>query len=323
MSDPATVEEIPAPASRVCLVIVFNHRYDGNLPTLDRLFAGRFDAVRYLMPFYEGTRTDVFPVFYSSFQFQGFFMEAWRRLRDGNFTHFVFCADDLVINPRLTAWNICEHLGLGPGDGYIKDLTAASDVPLHWHHLVRGLLAVSNINGVNWQKELPAPADARSNLEAKGFHFRRFGWHTVRGGIDSVTRIPQVLYYLWTRMRARRHEPGFHLLGLPYPLLVGYSDLVVVPAAVMENFCRLCSVFAAMGVFVEMALPTALALSCPRVVRQRDTSWKSIDGFEDGSQLAVLEKMGRDCDYHLPRLLERMDADDLYLHPIKFSQWKY
>ncbi|HYO87569.1 MAG TPA: hypothetical protein VER79_02920, partial [Candidatus Limnocylindrales bacterium] len=46
-------------AARICLVVIFNHRFEANLPILDRLYGDRFHHVRYLMPFYQGTRSDV------------------------------------------------------------------------------------------------------------------------------------------------------------------------------------------------------------------------------------------------------------------------
>ena len=280
----ATAAGPPGP-TRVCLVIVFNHRYEGNLPTLDRLYGERFKNVRYLMPFYRGSRPDVFPVYNSSFHFQGFFMAAWQRLRDEGFTHFVFSGDDLLLNPGLNGENLCARLGVGLQDGYIKDLRPATDMPLHWHHLVRGLISISNVNGIHWQHELPDADAARANLESKGYRFGRFGWRTLSKGVDDPMRIPQLLYYLFTRLRARRRDPQVDLLGLPYPLLAGYSDLILVPGTAMDNFCFYCSVFAAMGVFVEMALPTALALTCARVVRQSDTSWRSVDAFDEAGRV--------------------------------------
>ena len=58
---------------------------------------------------------------------------------------------------------------------------------------------------------------------------------------------------------------------LPYPLLYGYADFLIVNASAIEEFCYLCGVFAAMNVFVEFAAATAPALAAKAV--KTDDSW--------------------------------------------------
>ena len=45
-------DDAPAEADRagVCLCVIFNHPFPGNLPLLRRIYQGRFSHVRFLMP---------------------------------------------------------------------------------------------------------------------------------------------------------------------------------------------------------------------------------------------------------------------------------
>src|SRR5438309_2566399 len=57
--------------SKAALIIVFNHRYDKNIPLLETLYEGRFSNIYYLVPFYDGEKENVIPVYENSFRFQG------------------------------------------------------------------------------------------------------------------------------------------------------------------------------------------------------------------------------------------------------------
>ena len=312
-----------AQPTKLCLLLLFNHHYEANLPKLDRLYRGRFEHVRYLMPFYRGDRPDVIPVYHSSYQFQGFFMTAWQRLRAEGFTHFVICADDMVLNPRFDDKNFLAAFGVGLDSGYTKSLLSMSDQSFNWSATTMGLVAVEGKNGTNWQQELPAAEAAAANLEAKGHRLGRLGWHNLRHGI-RMKGFFLLMFYLVLRVLKRRREPGTDVLGLPYPLLSGNADLMVVPTAYMDKFCFYCSVFAAMGLFVEIAAPTALVLACPRVVCECDTGgWIGRDFFLNLAGPKEYEEFCRKIDYNLDHLLARFDDRTITMHPVKLSRWHF
>ena len=48
---------------KVCLVVIFNHRFDRNLPALRKIYGERFAGIRFLVPFYDGSDADVIPVY--------------------------------------------------------------------------------------------------------------------------------------------------------------------------------------------------------------------------------------------------------------------
>ena len=308
---------------KLCLLIVFNHRFEANLPKLAWLYGKRFEHIRYLMPFYRGNRPDVIPVYNSSYYFQGFFMEAWKHLRSEGFTHFLVCADDMVLNPALNSGNFLESLRLGPDDAYIKHSTPLNDRAAEWTFFAPALLAFANKNGVNWQGELPSLEAAKENLRAKGYFFGRLGWHNLRAGIHAKG-IGLLAFYFVLRFLQRRRDPKTDLLALPYPILSGNADLMLIPAAYMEKFSSYSSVLAAMGVFVEMAAPTALNLACPRVVGEAETGgWFARDSALGYRTQAEAEEFCRQHDYQLEKLLADFESRNLFLHPVKLSRWNY
>lgn len=61
---------------KICLTIIFNHRYDDNIKKLKRIYRGRFSEIRFIVPFYDLSDEDVIPVFESSYNFQGYLAQA-------------------------------------------------------------------------------------------------------------------------------------------------------------------------------------------------------------------------------------------------------
>ena len=55
--DKASVEK-----KKTGLVIIFNHRYEKNLPKLRKIYGNKFSEIRFLMPFYIGGEKDVISV---------------------------------------------------------------------------------------------------------------------------------------------------------------------------------------------------------------------------------------------------------------------
>ena len=270
------------------------------------------------MPFYRGDRTDVYPVYYSSYQFEGFFRIAWERLREEGFTHYFFLADDMILNPRLTGENFCERLGLDDHRGFLQYVYPITRSRMTAFWLLPALVAVAGKNGVNWASELPDPNDARDNLAAKGYPMGRFGWHNIRHGFRAKAFF-QTFFYFAHRFNRWRRDRRTDLLGPPYPLIHGRVDFMVVPSAAMERFCGWCSVFAAMSVFVEIGAPTALALICAGLITEADTGFSVLNWHTVAESDAYCRPFGNRID----QLLAGFDESVLYMHPIKLSQWQF
>lgn len=299
-------------SAHVCLVVIFNHQYNRNLPGLRERYRPSFSHVRFLVPFYRGTDDDVIPVYESSATFQGYIAQAWRHFGDGEFSHYVFVADDMVLNPGLNEANILEKLGLGAGDAYIQELRPITRVTFEWPFLHMTLQALRFTSFVNSAPELPSREEAFARLAAHGVRVTSFGWRTLRFGQGSWTW--KIRSWLVNALFLYRSAGAREVL---YPLVMSYSDFFVVPEADLAEFSHLCGVFAAMGVFVECAIPTALAFASKHVRLERDGVLRGTEIF-DLDDLAAFEQQ---YDRHLPTLLAQFPTDTLYIHPVKLSRW--
>jgi hypothetical protein len=306
--------------SRIATVFIFNYPYEKNVEKLERLYADRFSHRFYAMPFYEGKAPNVFPVYGNCFQFQSFFADAWDRLRDGGFTHFLFTADDLLINPALNERNLLSELNMPAGSAYVRGLDPVDNVRFSWNFKWPTLLHFHGKAGVDWRRTLPPPADAAAAMAENGVKFGRFGWHNFRGGRMTLKDIYTFLFYCALRLKEKRDYPEIDLLAPPYPLVVSYADFLIVPVEIMERFTRLCRIFAALDTFVEVAAPTALAMTCPRVVLESASRWHTFDLRGDGREEAAF---GAKYDYEVSKVYANFPENALFIHPIKFSQWRF
>ena len=298
---------------RFCLVVVFNHRFEGNLPGLRALYRGRFSLVRFLVPFYRGDDPDVVPVFGSSATFQGYFAQAQRHLAAEGISHYVFVADDLLLNPAVDEDNLHLHLRLRPGGGYTKYLTPFSSMTSRWTHFNRTLRALRFDEFVNARAELPPRAEAVARLASHGLEVQPLGWRNLETGPGPWSQ--RAREWLTARWRLPDRREGREL---PYPLLMGYADLLVVPASALAEFCHLCGVFAAMDLFVECAAVTALALATPQLTLERDLDQQGLELWSDADRHAFWTRYSA----RLPDLLANFPERCLYVHPIKLGHWQ-
>lgn len=317
------------PSAEICLVHVFNHRYEPNLEALDKIYGGRFQHRLNLMPFYRGERKDVVRIYEGSQRFQGFLAQAYRALSERIYTHYIFCADDLILHPRLNEENFARELGLAPDAAYIKSYAGLDADPPAWPYVpafnwifaMPALVNLADNCGVDYTRELPSYEEAVALFKMKGVgpgSIRLGHWR----GANQFRSVFLFFFYFYKRLQLRRRLPATEekppLLGFPYPLAKGYSDLFVLPGQVLERFCHYCGVLAAMGVFVEIAIPTALILCCNQIVQEADTRWRGVAYWHPGEAADFAERHGRDY----ARLVAGFEDDLLYVHPIKLSQWR-
>jgi len=299
-------------SGEICLVFIFNHKYDQNIKKLESIYGRRFENIFHLVPFYDGNEPNVIPVYDNSFKFQGYIAQAYARIFDPKYSHYVFVGDDLLLNPRINADNLTRELNLRDNSGYIKSLTVLSDQSFEWPHLLPVLEAFGNIRGVEYEREIPDKAEAFERLRRHGYTARPFGFRNMRGGNGYRYDRKQIIAagrFLLKNYRDR---------SLRYPLLVAYSDFTVIPANALQQFCQLCGVFSAMNMFVEVAIPTAMVLSCDHIVEEKDTTWRGLEVW--GNEYNELMKRQRASEFK--DVLDSFGEHQLYLHPVKLSQWK-
>jgi hypothetical protein len=120
-------------------------------------------------------------------------------------------------------------------------------------------------------------------------------------------------FIFFGRYLLRKNKPYY----LSYPLIGSYSDIFIISANSIKEFCRYCGIFAATDLFVELALPTALVLSSDEIVTEKDLDLQGKPLWTN-ENYQELEKYG----YSLSKLLSDFPPKYIYLHPIKLSKWK-
>jgi len=299
------------PQTNICFITVFNHKYEDNIEKLDKIYQEKFSNRYYLMPFYEGHNPFIFSVYESSYFFQGYFSQSLHRFYNEKYTHYIFIADDLILNPKINQDNICQLLNISSHSAYIKSVFTLHNIERYWDHILRGIDAFYNSGG-EYQNVLPTYEQAIQRFQRHGIVFGdcmmsfQVKWMLSTYGMGIIKKIFQALLFL------RNHQ--YKAETLPYPIVGGYSDFVIVPASSIKKFLHYCGVFAAINLFVEIALPTALLLACENVVFEQN-DFQGIE-FWEGEELELM----KECHSNVKEIFEKYPSN-LYFHPIKLSKW--
>lgn len=273
---------------KTALLVVFNHRYDKNIPILRSLYASQFSVVRFLVPFYDGGDEDVIPVYNNSRYFQGFFASSYNQLKDLDFDRFLIVADDMIVNPAINSDSVCDILNIGENDNFIPYIW-----PLHsnqkWRHYKNTLDFSFKQKGIEVQDVFPSVDVALKRLEKYGV---KMSWE---------------------------ESPGMNV-KISYPLVCGYSDFFIVNKSDYFKFCRYSGVLAALGLFVEVAIPTVLSLVTSTNLH---TSRSSKSGLRSGAMWSavVCDNFFDSYDGKISSLIKDFPRDKLFIHPIKLSKW--
>lgn len=298
--------------STISLVVIFNHKYDKNIPLIKKIYEKRFHSIHFLVPFYTGDDQSVIPVFESSYQFQGYITQAYEKLREEDCSHYIFIGDDLILNPALNEDNILSFLGVGTEDAYIESLTTLKETQYWQYYRFSDAHKAFHSKSVNFVGEIPTIKDARN----KAHHFE-FDNCTIKGNVKCKS-------YPWKNLRSNANDLFnriFNPVDIEYPLVTGYSDFFVLPSTKLEEFSRLSGVFAAMRLFVEISIPTTLMLLMDkeRLKMQEDATISTPKLWWITDTATDFEKK---CNFSIDNMVEHWPDNYAYLHPIKLSKWK-
>ena len=297
--------------TKIALLIIYNHRYDKNISRINQIYAGRFEYIYHVVPFYDGDIENVIPVYDNSFQFQGYISQAFQHLKGKGFSHYIAVADDMVINPSLDEHNFFELSGIARNVCFSHNFNDITKINRKWYH-TKDAVRFSVFNrGVELDTILPSTEHALQALATHGFRTQlipEWPYNKLRRPVkEFLLKIRRVIWY--------------RLLGqvyYSYPLLSGYSDMIVVPADVMPRFCQYCGAFAGARLFVEIAIPTAMALSSTRIQSIADIHMNKFLIFPRKGEKNILTS----CNFSYDKLVSEFPQDMLYIHPVKLSQWK-
>lgn len=99
------------------------------------------------------------------------------------------------------------------------------------------------------------------------------------------------------------------------PIFGGYSDIFLLHKQDIKVVSKMFGVFAAIRLFVEMAIPTAMRLQCKEL---------QVGGSKSKViwELKEKEKLEQEYLLNLNLLFREWPKEINYIHPIKLSKWK-
>lgn len=306
--------------AKACLIIVFNHRYDKNLPSLRKIYSPRFSHIYFLVPFYNGNDQDVIPVYESSHFFQSYFAQGYHRFYREDFTHYIFTGDDCILNPAINEHNFLEQTGLAPQTDFLPGFIRLHTITGYpWWHAHKGIDFFTNRKGAEIKKELPSREEAVERFSHHGIEVQPLTSGNIFG-----TRTPPgkkwwqywlfKQYHLLYKWRAYKKNGK---IELPYPVAGSYSDIFIITKENIFDFCRYCGIMAATGLFVELAVPTALLLASKRIAEEKDLKLKGTPLWS----AAEVEEVENKYNKSVASLMSGFPAGQLYYHPVKLSKW--
>lgn len=300
---------------KVCIVVVFNFAYPQNIAAIRRIYGQKFSRVCFLMPFVETHDEEVIRVYDSSYRFGNFFAQGLAGFYREEYSHYVFVADDMVLNPALNEGNLREIFGLSENSSFITSIQTINQGNLDWPHLLNALRTIHLPNKyVNIWDQLPSRAEAVSRLAEHGLPATGMRLGQLRGLKQKHVRhrlIKAAVFLYVYRKSLNASKPA-------YPLASGYSDLLVVTKSAIKQFCHYAGLLSSFGLFAEVAVPTALALSAAHVATAATTHLRPGDMWTSEDFAALEQRYEKD----LGALLARFPEDKLFLHPVKVSRWK-
>ena len=311
--------------NNVCLVIIFNHRYDKNLPLLRKIYGERFSNIRFLMPFYDGSDSDVIPVYESSWQFQGYLIQAYENLKDIPCSHYLFIGDDLIIKPDFNEKNFVDMTNM-------QDKKFLCKIPR--------LLNSPGVFRWSWTIDSSKPfyiggaKSYGSSLYSYGEAMTKFNdffgvkyKETYDEAFFGDPNVPgRNLWYTWNNAEEFSHvveefkKTNRNSLKIPYPMAFGggNGDIFCIRKDNLFEFSRLCGIFSAMNMFVEIAIPTAAVLMFKRDEVEFFPREVLRFFWSGNDRKAFAEKY--DLDFN--RLYSEWDEKIFGIHPVKLSGWK-
>jgi hypothetical protein len=304
--------------NKVALVIIYNHQYNKNIDILERVYKDRFSDIYHLVPFYNGEKQNVIPVYENSHYFQGYVSQGLKSYFKKEYTHYFFVADDLVLNPIINETNYYEHLKLNPSRCFIPGFINLHERDTWWARVGEAFRWRIKLPGVEAENQLPEYDIALQKFQQFGLTIKPLSFHQIWKTPNSIRDFARIVlrdkFYFLRYLKSKLMRETY---SLSYPIVGSYSDIFVINSDAMKQFCHFCGVFAVTKLFVELAIPTALVLSAKEIVTEVDLK------LQGKALWTKKERQELDKKYKssLKQLLEEFPSNYLYLHPIKLSKW--
>ena len=312
---------------KLATLVLFNHRFDRNLPILDELLKDKFSNIYYIVPFYDGNREDVIPVYGRSVFFETYLAQAYNMLKGKGFDHYLVIADDMIMNPALNEHNYMEFFGVKKGQSFIPMLKLLHTLPYYWIGTMSAFTYKPQQKYVEIKGELPTREEAEKCFAKQGLDVKPLSRKALFHEFTFAHKYMGDWLRLGLRILTCLRHPFKKEYTLNYPVVASYSDIVLVADEDMKAFAHYCGVVGATSLFVEVAIPTALVLAAhkeivteAKIQHKGRSYWASANNVfcEDASYLwSALEKEYKNLD----DMIAHFPDDAIYLHPVKLSKW--
>lgn len=302
------------------LIIIYNHKFEKNIEILEKIYAPRFSKIFHLMPFYRGNRRNVIPVYEHSFYFHGYVAKAYKFFFNSEFSHYLFISDDLLLNPSITEKNIPKYLNIDSASNFIPELIELHKQPLDqfWSRIRLAYEYKPNQEGVEIADEIPSYNEAIKKLKHFGLSIKPLKFAQIYQKPRLFFQKKDAKHELRKIIKWLMSFPNHNRLNLKYPFIGSYSDIFLISQDNIKDFCHYCGAFAASKLFIEFAIPTAIALTAKKITTEKNLSLEGKVLLTD-LDYKVLDKF----DKNLGKLLDEFPRQWLYVHPIKLSRWLY
>lgn len=318
----------------VALVIIYNHKFEKNIERLESIYNKSFSNIYHVMPFYTGNKENVITVYDHSYYFQGYAAQAYQSLKTkGDFDHFMFIADDMILHPDLNENNYKPFLALNENSSfitYINSVAKQGDMgyPIFFLHQALYFKLPQVGSGIEILNDLPSYTEAVARFKEKGFDEPYIKTEHVYflPKREEYSKGPLGAYWYNKRKKEIKHILSNPKIKPEYPITCSYSDFFVISKKSMPQFAQYCGIFATCRLFVDYAIPTSMILSCDNIKTCADIPKRASIMTENGSDHAPLYDSQPDFEtkfeFSLTKLLENFPDDILFVHPIKLSKWK-
>ncbi len=297
---------------KIALLIIYNHRYDKNIELLEQIYSQRFTHIFHVMPFYDGERKNVIAVYENSFYFEGYIAQAYQHLKAQDFTHYFVVADDMLLNPKIDETNLFDVAGFDRARPFVWELNHLWNKQYPWYHIIDAIAYNPKKLGVEVTNILPSAKAVRERINDYNLATKNYIplWFLIK--LLRRKRTKRLCLAILKSLFTFRWR-----IAIKYPLIGGYSDVLLLPKEVMPQFVSYLGAFAATDLFVELAIPTSLIMCSKDVTTKRDILLpKSLHSSRD--DYSILDKYNFDYE----KLVRDFPEQHLFIHPIKLSKWK-
>lgn len=311
----------------IALIVVFNHRYDKNLPVLEEMYRSRFSNRFYLVPFYDGDMENVIPVYGRSIFFESYIAQGFNCFYEKDFKHYLFVADDMIIHPEINEDNYKDYFEVNDNDSFIPRLMPLHTAGKFWLGTLAAFCYRKKQKYIEADNELPSYDKALEKMHNQGLEIRDLTRGEVFGpmtlNIKSLVNKARLAIRIMTFFR----NPLKKRYKLNYPMVGSYSDIALVSSDCIKDFSHYCGVFGATCLFAEIAIPTALVLASKHKIVTEEkmkhsgmSYWhgpENVFWYSQESDITTLEKRFKNLD----DIFNNFPDNYLYLHPVKLSKW--